>query len=156
MCSVERKKMIKVVTTENFESLLALMKRYQEFYEVVEIDEKRNEEFFSKFIGGTNEGVQFLLYEDDIPVSFSTVYYSYASTISSKVAILSDLYTVPKCRGKGYGRQLIKHCVNVAKENGCARLQWFAQSDNESAKGLYQKLCTYSGDWVVYAIATKP
>ena len=48
--------MIKVVTFENFESLMALMKKYQAFYEVVEIDEKKNEEFFSKFIGGVNEG----------------------------------------------------------------------------------------------------
>ena len=64
------------------------------------------------------------------------------------------MYTLPEHRGKGYGKLLVKHCEKVAKESGCARLQWFTQNENEVAKGLYKKLCTYSGDWVVYAIAT--
>jgi len=146
--------MIKVVTKENYGPLLSLMKKYQEFYEVVKIDEEKNEMFFSKFFGGTKEGVQFLLYEKNVPVSFATVYFSYASTVASKIAILSDLFTLPEHRGKGYGKKLIEHCVEVAKENGCARLQWFTQNNNEVAKGLYKKVCTYSGEWVVYAIAT--
>ena len=146
--------MIRIVSSSNFEALLSLMKRYQEYYEVVDVDEEKNEQLFSKFIGGTNEGIQFLLYDNDVPVSFSTIYYSYASTVASKVAILSDLYTLPKHRGKGYGSQLINHCVDVAKESGCARLQWFAQKENEVAQGLYNKVCTYKGDWVIYAIAT--
>lgn len=146
--------MIKVVTEENYATLLSLMIKYQEFYEIVNIDVVKNEMFFSKFFGGTKEGVQFLLYEKDLPVSFATVYFSYASTVASKIAILSDLFTLPEHRCKGYGKRLIEHCVEISRENGCARLQWFAQNKNDIAKALYEKVCTYSGEWVVYAIAT--
>lgn len=146
--------MIEVVTNDNFESLLLLMKMYQEFYEINDIDEDRNREFFSQFLGGDEAGAQFLLYENNNAVAFATVYFSFASSVTSKVAILSDLYTLPTFRGKGYGKALIAHCAEFAKTNKCNRLQWFAQSNNTVAQGLYDKVCTYSGDWIVYAITT--
>ncbi len=35
------------------------------------------------------------------------MYFSYASSVTEKVAVLNDLYTLPSARGKGAGRKLI-------------------------------------------------
>jgi len=146
--------MIEIVTENNFEYLLALMKRYQEFYKVENIDESRNRKFFSQFLAGTELGVQFLSSENGTAVSFATVYFTFASSIAAKVAVLSDLFTVPEYRGCGHATKLINHCVDVAKKSGCRRLQWLTQHDNVLAQSLYNKMCTYSGQWVVYSIDT--
>lgn len=130
------------------------MKEYQAFYKVENIDEVRNRTFFSQFLGGTDLGVQFILVESGTAVAFATIYFTFASSIAAKVAVLGDLYTVKAYRGKGYGSRLIRHCLNIAKESGCKRLQWLTQNENLAAKSLYEKVCTYSGDWAVYAIAT--
>lgn len=146
--------MIKIVDENNFESLLGLMRMYQEFYGVKDISDKRNRDFFSQFRGGTEQGIQFLYYDGSDAVAFATIYYSYASSIAAKVAIMSDLFTLPDYRNKGIGTSLINHCVEVAKNRGCKRLQWLALTANGRANKLYKKLCSYSGDWRVYAITT--
>jgi len=121
---------IEQVSEGNLKEVLPLIRAYQEFYKVQDVCDEKNFKFFSRFSGSSGFGRQFLFREEAKVVGFATVYFTHASTITSKIAILNDLYTLPSTRGNGIGRKLIEHCREFAKENGAARLQWITSPDN--------------------------
>lgn len=97
--------MIEAVTERNLAEVLPLISRYQEFYNESEICDSMNKQFFSQFGENTELGCLFLYRQNGTIVGFATVYFSFASTIASKVAVLNDLYTTPEARRKGVAKK---------------------------------------------------
>ncbi|TLM78009.1 GNAT family N-acetyltransferase [Microbulbifer harenosus] len=146
--------MIETVSKENLNEVLPLFRAYQEFYKVQDICDKRNEGFLSKFFQPSELGGQFLFRKENKAVGFATVYFTFTSTIISKVAILNDLYTQPENRGEGIGRELIEHCREFAKDKGAARLQWVTAPENNAAQKLYDSMGLAKSSWFFYTYNT--
>lgn len=142
--------MIEPVSKNNLQQVLPLIRAYQEFYNVADISDEKNFEFFSQFGVSNPGGCQFVCRESGEVVGFATVFFTFASTIPAKVAVLNDLYTLPGCRGKGIGRQLIDHCHDYAVAHGAARLQWVTAPDNTQAQKLYDSMDTARKTWCFY------
>src|SRR5690554_8111034 len=85
--------MIEPVSKNNLAEVLPLIRAYQEFYKVSDISDDRNSDFFTQFGESSPAGCQFVYREEGNVVGFATVYFSFTSTITSKVAVLNDLYT---------------------------------------------------------------
>lgn len=115
-----------------------------------DISDERNLHFFSQFGPDAKEGCQFLYGDEGKVVAFATVYFSFTSTITSKVAVLNDLFTLPSQRGKGVGRKLIEYCKEYALEHGAACLQWATSLDNIQAQKLYDSMNTKTTTWHFY------
>lgn len=147
--------MIEPVSKHNLIEALPLIKAYQEFYKIADISDSKNEQFFSQFGESSPTGCQFIYRDNGIVVGFATVYFSYASSITSKVAVLNDLYTAESSRGKGVGRKLIDHCREFAASKGAARLQWVTAPENTVAQGLYDSMNTSKSNWHFYTYAAK-
>lgn len=146
--------MIELVDKQNFEDLLPLISAYQEFYRVNEISTEKNKEFFSMFIGGSNGGAQFLYREGDEVIGFATVYFTYSSAITSKVAVLNDLYVKPSFRKQGKAKELINHCLEYGLKNGASRLQWLTEKSNKDAQVAYDKIGAIKSEWTFYTYTT--
>ena len=146
--------MIEAVSEKNIDEVLPLIREYMDFYKVTEISDSRNRKFFSQFGVSNPAGCQFVFRESNVAVGFATVYFSYTTSITAKVAILNDLYTSPAFRGKGIGRQLIEHCRDYAAEKGAARLQWVTAPDNVPAQKLYDSMQTGKSPWLFYTYNT--
>ena len=146
--------MIEIVSKNNIGEVLPLIRAYQEFYNVASISDSKNEEFFSQFGESNPAGCQFLYRDNGLVVGFATVYFSYASSITSKVAVLNDLFTVSNLRGKGVGRKLVEHCHQFASDNNASRLQWVTAPDNEVAQKLYDSMNTSKSNWHFYSYNT--
>ena len=80
--------MIEFVSNGNLTEVLPLIRAYQEFYKVAEVSDSKNEKFFSQFSETSDIGCQFLFREAGKAVGFATVYFTFTSTIASKVAVL--------------------------------------------------------------------
>jgi ribosomal protein S18 acetylase RimI-like enzyme len=145
---------IEVVSKNNIAEVLPLIRAYQEFYNVANISDSKNEEFFSQFSESNPAGCQFLYRDNEVVVGFATVYFSYASSITSKVAVLNDLFTVSNLRGQGVGRKLVEHCHQFASENNASRLQWVTAPDNEVAQKLYDSIGANKSNWNIYTYNT--
>ena len=143
--------MIEAVSDKNLEEVLPLIRKYQEFYKIADIDGDRNKQFFSQFSENGNDGCLFLYRSSEgVAVAFATVYFTFVSSIPARVGIMNDLYTTPGHRGKGIGKRLINHCLQFALSKGAARLQWITAEDNEQAQKLYDSLSTNKSTWKVY------
>lgn len=144
--------MIEAIDTGNIDEVLPLIRKYQAFYKVANIDDDKNKEFFSQFGYSSSKGCLFAYRFDGQFVAFATVYFSYASSITSKIGILNDLYTSKPYRLQGLGRQLIQHCETYAKENGALRLQWVTAPSNEAAKSVYRSLGAKQSSWEFFTL----
>ena len=143
--------MIEPVSENNLEDVLPLIRQYQEFYKISDINDDRNRAFFSQFGESSEDGCLFLFRNDDRRgVAFATVYFTYVSSIPAKVGVMNDLYTDQTSRGNGIGRLLINHCLEFALGKGAARLQWLTAEDNEQAQKLYDSLDTKKSTWKAY------
>ena len=143
--------MIEAVSERNLEDALPLIRLYQEFYNVTDIDDEKNRKFFSQFNESGDKGCLFI-YRNNAgeAVAFATVYLTYVSSIPAKVGVMNDLYTVQSHRGKGIGRSLINHCLQFAISKGATRLQWLTAENNKQAQKLYDSLETKKSSWKFY------
>jgi len=146
--------MIEAIDENNLNEVLPLIIKYQEFYEVKNINNDKNKEFFSQFGTLSDKGCLFGYRENEKFVAFATVYFSYASSIISKVAILNDLYTSEGFRRQGIATALIKYCEKYAKQNDAARLQWVTAVNNKTAQSIYKALGAKQSSWEFYTYAT--
>ncbi len=142
--------MIEIVSSNNLDEILPLIKSYQEFYNAVPISLAHNNIFFTQFNEESSAGCQFLYRKEEKVVGFATIYFTFNSNVAAKVAVLNDLYVTPESRGQQVARQLIEHCREFARGHGAVRLQWVTAPDNLVAQKLYDSLDVKKSEWVFY------
>lgn len=142
--------MIEIVSEKNIDEILPLIRSYQEFYEVDNICDVTNREFFGQFGLENPFGCQFLYRNDSVVIGFTTVFLTFSSAIAQKVGVMNDLYVVPAARGNGIGKSLIEKCYEYARSQGAFRLQWVTAPDNYAAQRLYDSLSTKTSVWRFY------
>ena len=64
---------------------------------------------------------------------------------AAPVCYLQDLFTDVSARGGGVGRALIAAAAAMARERSSTRLYWLTQSNNATARALYDKVARHSG-----------
>lgn len=74
------------------------------------------------------------------PVAFALYFYNYSTFLGKKGLYLEDVFVLPEYRGRGYGKQLLRHLARIAKENDCGRFEWAVLDWNQPAINFYQKL----------------
>ena len=146
--------MIERVTRANFDEVLPLIKEYQEFYNVGEINDEKNRKYFSQFLDNHEQGVLHLARVEGKAVGFTTIYRGYSSTKAEEVVILNDLYISPAHRRNGYAKALIFNAIEEAKKRGYSRLQWLTARDNEDAQSLYDAIGANKSEWFFYTRET--
>lgn len=70
---------------------------------------------------------------------------THPSTTTADVCYIQDLFTAPEARGQGVARALIAEVEGWAREEGCVRVYWHTQSDNATARRLYDKIAENRG-----------
>lgn len=146
--------MIEKVTDNNFAEVLPLIREYQEFYGVEDINDEKNREYFSQFLAGSENGVLHVFRYEGQVVGFTTIYKGFSSTRAETVAVLNDLYVQPTHRGLGFGKALIDHAIHEAKSLGYQRLQWLTADENKNAQKLYDTFEVSPSTWLFYALQT--
>lgn len=153
---------IRAVTPDEFSLFEPFFVRYQEFYEVGDIDPERNRHFFSRFVvsperpagadGGTSDGWLLGAFEDGTPVGFGCFYRHKSSLTATDLVLMNDLYVNEEVRGQGVGRKLIEAGVELARASGASHLAWSTAPDNHRAQKLYDTTGAEKSTWLEYEI----
>jgi len=143
---------IAAVNAAEYESLLPLIGAYQRFYEVEQVDEERNRDFFRRFLAPSEEGMLLGARADGELIGYACLYWHFSSTRAVETVLMNDLFVSEAVRGRGVGRALIEASAEVARERGAAHLEWATAPDNLTAQRLYDSIGAERSEWVEYEL----
>lgn len=93
---------------------------------------------------------------DDAPAGFAVYFQNYSTFAARPGIYLEDLFVRPAYRGKGIGRTLLARLAGIARDRGCARLDWVVLDWNEPAIRFYESLGTKPlTGWSVFSLSGK-
>jgi GNAT superfamily N-acetyltransferase len=135
--------------------LLPLVRGYCDFYEVSPTDEALLALSRALIADPGRDGVQLLARNAGEAVGFATIYWSWATTIASRIGVMNDLFVAPAARGTGAAEQLIRACVEECKRHGAALLTWQTAPDNARAQRVYDRVGAERSQWVDYSLSVR-
>lgn len=92
--------------------------------------------------------------EDAREVGFALFFYNFSTFLGRAGIYLEDLYVRPECRGRGYGRAILKKLASIASERGCGRLEWWCLDRNKPSVDFYLSMgAEPMTDWTAYRVA---
>lgn len=113
-----------------------------------------DEETLEKWIFDKQKAEVIFALEDGREVGFALFFHNFSTFLGRAGIYLEDLYVRPKCRGKGYGKAILKRLAAIAVERGCGRLEWWCLDWNMPSIDFYLSLgAEPMSDWTVYRIA---
>lgn len=139
-----------VETEDQLALLLPLMRAYCDGYGVHPDDDALLSMSRALLADPTHDGVQLLATSDGHAVGFATLFWTWATTIAARVAVMNDLFVVREARRAGVGVALIDACVHQARAHGARRLTWQTAPDNLVAQALYDRVGARRETWVDY------
>ena len=79
-----------------------------------------------------------LAYHGGESVGLATCFWGFSTFAALPLLNLHDLAVLPKCRGLGVGRALLRAVEARARERGCAKVTLEVRERNARARGLYE------------------
>ncbi|WP_243683845.1 GNAT family N-acetyltransferase [Methanosarcina barkeri] len=61
---------------------------------------------------------------DGVPVGFTVFFHNFSTFVGKPGLYIEDIFVKPEFRGKGIGKAMFLHCVKLAKERNCGRIEW--------------------------------
>ena len=111
-------------------------------------------ELLEKWIFDERKAEVIFALEGEREVGFALFFHNFSTFLGRAGIYLEDLYVRPECRGKGYGKALLKELARIAVERGCGRLEWWCLDWNKPSIDFYLSLgAEPMKDWTVYRIA---
>jgi len=87
------------------------------------------------------------------PAGFALFFHNFSTFVGKPGIYLEDLFVLPELRGNGIGKALLAHLAKLARERGCARLEWAVLDWNAPSIAFYQSLGARPMDeWTVYRL----
>lgn len=91
--------------------------------------------------------------EDGKEIGFALFFYNFSTFLGRAGIYLEDLFVKPSCRGKGYGKAILKKLAQIAEEQGCGRLEWACLDWNRPSIDFYLSLHAAPMDeWTTYRL----
>ena len=86
------------------------------------------------------------------PVGYALLFDTYSTFLAQTSLYLEDLFVLPEFRGRGIGTAFLQHCVTLAQERGCGRLEWTCLDWNTKAQNVYEgKMgAKRMSEWLLY------
>lgn len=87
------------------------------------------------------------------PVGFALFFHNYSTFAARPGLYLEDLFVLPQHRGRGVGRELLRHLARLAVARECARFEWAVLDWNEPAIQFYRSFGAQPmSDWTVFRL----
>ena len=87
------------------------------------------------------------------PVGYAIVLETYSSFLARPTLYLEDLFVLPDVRGRGVGSALLRHCIQLAHDRGCGRMEWTCLDWNTCAQDFYKRIgAQRMSEWFLYRL----
>jgi len=125
-------------------------------YERAPNDVVANAEGLHEVLFGAEPAAKVVIaFENTAPVGFAVYFFNFSTWLGRPGLYLEDLFVKPEVRGRGYGRALLVHLAEIARDHNCGRMEWAVLTWNEPAIEFYKKLGAVSlDDWRVFRLTS--
>jgi GNAT superfamily N-acetyltransferase len=87
------------------------------------------------------------------PVAYAIFFETYSTFLARPTLFLEDLFVLPEYRRRGIGTGLLRHCIRLAHDRGCGRMEWTCLDWNVKAQGRYERLgARRLSEWLLYRL----
>ena len=122
-------------------------------YEKMESDVVNTTERVKEVVFTQNAAKVFLGFEDEKPVGFALFFETYSTFVGEKGIHLEDLFVLPECRGKGYGKALFDAVARFAADGNYGRMEWVCLDWNTPSQQFYKKQgAKHMQQWQIYRL----
>ena len=137
-------------TEEDCGKILFFIKELAEYEKmsdlVIATEEDIRRELFEKRCAET----VFALDGDGNEVGFALFFTTFSTFLGKSGIHLEDLYVLPERRGEGFGKGLLLHLKEIARERRCGRLEWTCLDWNTPSLDFYKSLgAEILDEWVM-------
>ena len=135
--------------TSNDVGIIMDLIRQLAVYEKLEHMITGNDAMMRDALFGSKPCCECLIAEENAqPVGFALFFTTFSTFLCRPGLYLEDLFVIPKVRGKGYGKTLLKHLAGIAQIRECGRFEWRVLDWNEPSIQFYKSLgATIMPEW---------
>ena len=129
---------IKIVSIEDLEILLPLVRAFHEFEDIPIADDRRKSSLTMLLVNKELGGI-WLIYCDRQPVGYIALSVGYSIEFGGKDAFINEFYIRPEFRGKGLGTQTLEFMKIAAKDLDIRATHLEVARTNTNAHRLYAR-----------------
>lgn len=123
-------------------------------YEHMLDDVVATEEILNEWLFDRRVAEAFFALEGETEIGFALYFHNFSTFLGRGGIYLEDLFVLPEHRGKGYGKAILTHLAQIARERGCGRLEWACLDWNQPSIDFYRSLgATPMDEWTVYRVS---
>jgi GNAT superfamily N-acetyltransferase len=141
-------------TEQHLPLILQFIRELAEYEKLANRVEATEERLRDNLFGPTPHAFCVLAYQAKRPIAFALYYFTYSTFAGLPGLYLEDLFVMPDARGQGVGRAMLRQLAQIAKQNGCWRIEWAVLHWNQSAIRFYESLgAVLMNEWAVYRLS---
>lgn len=111
------------------------------------------EELLTEWLFAQRKAEVLFALQDGREVGFALFFHNFSTFLGRSGLYLEDLYVLPDCRGRGYGKAILQKLAQIAVDRGCGRLEWWCLDWNQPSIDFYLSLGAQPmQDWTVYRL----
>jgi GNAT superfamily N-acetyltransferase len=143
-------------TKEDVPLILQFIKEIAD-YEKLAHEVITTEKILTESLFGERKSAEVVIGEfEGQPVGYAIFFHNFSTFLGKKGLYLEDLFVRPQFRGKGFGKKLLLHLVQIAQDRNCGRMEWSVLDWNTPAIEFYNSLGAKPMDgWTVYRLDEK-
>ncbi|MCW3983219.1 MAG: GNAT family N-acetyltransferase [Candidatus Bathyarchaeota archaeon] len=85
-------------------------------------------------------------------VGYIIHYFTYSSFLALPTLFIEDIFVLEEYRGRGIGEKMFSFLKQVAKREGCGRIEFTVLKWNKSAQEFYEKNGAKRLEWYLYRL----
>ena len=139
-------------------AVLGLVEKLAEYEKLAGPDEAARERFIRDGFQRVPPRFEVWLAEDrdGTALGYALFFETYSTFLARPTLYLEDLFVLPERRGRGIGKALMNHCIRLARERGCGRMEWACLDWNTSAQEFYHSLgARRNSEWYTYRLTAE-
>ncbi len=91
--------------------------------------------------------------DEPAPVGYAVFFETYSTFRATPTLYLEDIFVLPEYRRRGIGSALLRHCIQLAHDRGCARMEWTCLDWNRKAQQVYERIgARHLSEWYLYRL----
>lgn len=143
---------IEKVDAETFNDFLGLIDKLAEYEKLVPPNEEAKKRLRRDYLSDKPKYQAFIGKFGDKYVSYVIFLFTYSSFLALPTLFVEDIFVLEEYRLQGIGKKMFEFLKEIAKREGCGRIEFTVLKWNTSAQGFYEKNKAQRMEWFLYRL----